>query len=133
MKTKSALLRSIGPLLLSLLALVALPCSTARASQGQCGDVNFSPEYVSGTQIRVVLEVGNGCVIYVTTSVDNPSFPDPSRSGVTPISPTFTVSSGASLYVPFGHTMYFKAFAYKALWTQSVNLGYWEQHNPEDP
>lgn len=131
MKTQSALLRSTGALL-ALLAFVALPCATARASQGQCGDVEFYPEYGPGIQIRVKLEVSpSSCVIYVTYSLDNPTFPDPSRSGTTPIPPTITVSSGASFNVPYGHTMYFKAFAYKSLWTQSVNLSYWEQHSPD--
>ena len=83
-------------------------------------------------QIYVVLEVEPpDCVIYVTTCIDNPSCPDPSRSGATPISPTFTVASGATIYVPYGHTLCMKAFAYKPLWTQSVHTTYFCQHNPE--
>ncbi len=130
MKTQSALLRSIGALFLPLLVLVALPCSTARASQGQCGDVEISPIFGPGSQISLLLEVEPpSCVIYVTTS-NNPSFPNPSRSGSTPISPTFTVPSGTTASVLYGTTLYVKAFAYKPLWTQSVNLSEADQHNP---
>ena len=132
MKTPSALLRPIGALLLALLVFVVLPSSTARASQGQCGDVDISVQYGGGNQICFVLEVEpSDCLIYVTTGIDNPSFPDPSRSGTTPIPPTFTVASGATICVPYGHTLCIKAFAYKALWTQSVHISYFCLHNPE--
>jgi hypothetical protein len=131
MKTQS-LLRSLGALLLALLVFVALPSPTAVASNGQCGDVEIYWEYGTGTQIYYELHVYNpsDCVIYVTTSINNPNFPNPSRSGTTPISPTFTVSHGSQIQIPYGFTMYIKAFAYKAGWTQSVNLSYEEQHNP---
>lgn len=130
MKTKSALLPSIGALL-ALLLFVALPCSTARASDGQCGDVDIYWEYGPGTQIFFELEVEpSDCVLYVTTSINNPSFADPSRSGATPISPTFTCASGSHIQIPYGYTLYVKAFAWKDRWTQSVNLSSDGQHNP---
>ncbi len=131
MKTKSALLRSTAALL-ALLVFIAFPSSTARASQGQCGDVDINVGYGSPGQMYFALEVSpSDCVIYVTTSLNNPIFPDPSRSGTTPISPTFTVSSGAQIYIPYYYTRYIKAFAYKSLWTQSVNLSFAGQHNPD--
>jgi len=129
MKTKSAPLLSTG--VLALLVFIALPSPIARASQGQCPDVDIHWEYGGGNQICVVLEVGNGCDISVTTSLDNPSFPDPSRSGATPIPPTIKVSSGATICIPYGHTLCVKAFGYKPLWTQSVNLTSECFHNPD--
>lgn len=129
MKTPSALLRSIGALLLALLVFVALPSSML--AKLQCSDVDISWEYGGVNQIYYVLEVTpSDCLIYVTNSVDNPSFPDPSRSGTTPIYPTFAVSSGATIYIPYVHTMYIKAFGYKPTWLQSQNISYFEQHNP---
>ena len=129
MKTKSALLPSIGALL-ALLLFVALPSSTARASQGQCGDVDIYWVYAGGNQIYFEVEVGDGCDIYVTTSINNPNFPWPSRSGATPISPTVKVASESRFYIPYNSTMYIRAFAYKPAWTQSVNTTSDEQHNP---
>jgi hypothetical protein len=130
MKTKSALIHSAGALLV-LLVFIALPSSPARASQGQCGDVDIYWEYGGMNQIFFELEVEpSDCVLYVTTTIDNPNIVDPSRSGATPISPTFTCSSGSTFYIPYGHTMRIKAFAWKANWTQSVNISSDEQHNP---
>lgn len=129
MKTKSALLPSIGAFL-ALLLLVALPTPTARASQGQCDDVDIEWYYGGRNQIYFEVEVGDGCDIYLTTSINNPSFPDPSRYGYEPVYPTIKVSSGSTFYIPYGSTMYMKAFAFKPNWTQSVNLSYAEQHNP---
>lgn len=130
MKTKSALLPSIGALL-ALLVFIALPHPTARASDGQCGDVEIYWEYGPGTQIYYELTVlPSDCLIYVTTTIDNASIPDPSRSGPTPISPTTTCASGSHIQIPYGHTMYIKAFAWKNRWTQSVNISSDEQHNP---
>ena len=80
MKTQSALLRSLGALL-ALLVFIALASPTARASQGQCPDVEIS-SYSGGAYY--VLEVGNGCYIYLTTS-NMPGFPDPSRYGADPV------------------------------------------------
>jgi len=133
MKTKSALLRSTG-VLLALLVYIALASLSARASQGQCGAVDIQPHYGGGGLLYLELTASpSSCDIYATTSIDNPSFPDPSRSGASPIPPTIKVASGSRFYVPFGHTMCIKAFAYKPLWTQSVNLSSACQHNPEDP
>jgi len=129
MKTRSARLHSLC-ILLALLVFIVVPCSTARA-KWQCSDVDISWEYGGGNQIYYVLEVTpSDCTIFVTTSIDNPSFPDPSRSGPTPIYPTFTVSSGSTIYIPYGHTMYIKAFGWKAFWAQSPNISAFEQHNP---
>jgi hypothetical protein len=128
MTTKSALLPSIGALL-ALLLFVALP-SPARANLGQCPDVDIEWYYGGGNQIYFELVVGDGCDIYVTNSVNNPNFAYPSRSGATPISPTIKVASGSTFYVPYGSTMYIRAFAFKPLWSQSVNLSEAEQHNP---
>ncbi len=128
MKRKSTLLPSIGAFL-ALLLLVALPSPTARASQGQCPDVDIGIYYGGSNQIYFQLTVGNGCDIYVTNST-NPSFPYPSRSGPDPVSPTLKVASGSTFYIPYGYTMYIRAFAYKPLWTQSVNLSEADQHNP---
>jgi hypothetical protein len=129
MKTRSALLPSIGALL-ALLLFVALPTPSAHASQGQCPDVDISWYYAGGNQIYFEVEVGSGCDIYVTNSVDNPNFAWPSRSGATPIYPTIKVASGSTFYIPYGHTMYIRAFAWKPAWTQSVNITTDEQHNP---
>ena len=129
MKTKSALLPSIGALL-ALLVFVALPSSTARAAQGQCPDVDIYWVYAGGNQIYFEVEVGSGCDIYVTNSINNPNFAYPSRSGATPIYPTIKVASGSTFYIPYGSTMYIRAFAFKPLWAQSVNLSSDEQHNP---
>jgi len=131
MKTRIALLPSIGALL-ALLLFVALPSPTARATLGQCPDVDIYWEYGPGTQIFFEVEVGSGCDIYVTTSINNPSFPDPSRSGATPISPTIKVASGSTFQIPYGSTMYIKAFAFKPLWSQSLNLSYDSQSNPNN-
>jgi hypothetical protein len=130
MKTKSALLRSTVALL-ALLVFIALPISSARASDGQCGDVDISWEYAGMNQIYFELTVEpSDCVLYVTTTIDDPTFDDPSRSGATPNYPTFTCASGSTFYIPYGHTRYIKAFAWKSRWTQSVNLSSDEQHNP---
>ena len=129
MKTKPVLIRSTFALL-ALVVFVAFPSSTARAAQGQCADVDIYWEYGPGTQIFFEVEVGDGCDIYVTTSIDNPSFADPSRSGGTPISPTVKVASESTFQIPYGHTLYIKAFAWKPLWGQSVNLSSDGQHNP---
>jgi len=128
MKTKSVLLPSIGAFL-ALLVFVALPSPTAHASQGQCPDVDISWYYGGGTIIYFEVEVGNGCDIYVTTGVDT-SPVDPSRSGATAVYPTIKVASGATFGVPYQHTLYIKAFAFKPLWTQSVNLSEADVHNP---
>jgi len=80
-------------------------------------------------QIYLELEAGNGCDIYVTTAIDSEPV-NPSRSGATPISPTMKVASGATFYVPYGHTLCIKAFCYKPLWTQSVNTIYFCLSNP---
>ena len=130
MKTRSARLHSLC-ILLALLVFIVVPCSTARA-KWQCSDVDISWEYGGGNQIYYVLEVTpSDCTIFVTTSIDNPSFPDPSRSGATPIPPTIKVSSGATICIPYGHTLCVKAFGYKPLWTQSVNLTSECFHNPD--
>jgi len=135
MKTKSAFIPSIGAVL-ALLLFVALPSPTARAVQGQCPDVDIYWEYGPGTQLFFEVEVGSGCDIYVTTSINNPSFPDPSRNiplhPADPVSPTVKVASGSTFQIPFGSTMYIKAFAFKPLWAQSVNLSYDEQSNPNN-
>lgn len=131
MKTKSPLLPSIGASLALLLSF-ALPTPAADAAQGQCADVDIYWEYGPGTQIFFEVEVGDGCDIYVTTSINNPTFPDPSRSGGTPIYPTIKVASGSTFQIPYGSTMYIKAFAWKPLWAQSVNLSSDEQHNPNE-
>jgi hypothetical protein len=128
MKTRSALLPSIGALL-ALLLFVALPSPTVRAAQGQCGDVDISWYYAGGNLIYFEVEVGDGCDIYVTTSIDSAA-PTPSRSGATPISPTLKVPTETTFYIPYGHTMYIKAFAWKPLWGQSVNISEADQHNP---
>ncbi len=83
-----------------------------------------------GTQIYFELEVGSGCDIYVTSSIDNPTFAWPSRYGYAPVYPTIKVSDGATFQIPYGHTMYIRAFSYKPNWTQSVNISEGEQHNP---
>jgi hypothetical protein len=130
MKTKSSLVPSIS-VLLALLVFIALPLSNARAAVGQCGDVDISWEYGPYPQIYFELTVSpSDCVIYVTTSIDNPSFPNPSRTGAAPNSPTFTCASGSEFQIPYGHTMYIKAFAWKPTFAQSVNLSSDEQHNP---
>jgi len=131
MKTRFSLLRSIGALLLALLVFVALPSSTARASLGQCGDVEIYWVYAGSNQIYFDLDVEpSDCVIYLTTTINNPTIVDPSRSGATPISPTSTCASGSHIYIPYGTTMRIKAFAWKSGWTQSANITFAEQHNP---
>ena len=121
---------SIG-VLLALLASVAFPSSSAQASQGQCGDVSIGWEYGVGNDIYYELTVApSDCVIYVTTNLDTGYPVDPSRNGATPISPTYTVPNGAEIHIPYGHTMYIKAFAWKLNWTQSVHITSDEQHNP---
>jgi len=129
MKTKSVLLPSIGAFL-ALLVFVALPSPTARASQGQCPDVDIYWTYGGFHQIYFTVEVGSGCDIYVTTGIDTVPV-DPSRSGATPVSPTVKVASGSTFYIPYGHTMCIKAFGYKPLWTQSVNITSDCQSNPD--
>jgi hypothetical protein len=129
MKTKYALLPSTG-VLLALLMFIALPRPTAHA-KWQCGDVDISWQYGGGNDIYYVLTVSpSDCTLYVTTTIDNPSIPEPSRSGATPIPPTFTCASGSTIHIPYGHTMFIKAFAWKPAWLQSVNTTSDEQHNP---
>jgi len=131
MKTKSVLLPSIGAFL-ALLLFVALPSPTARASQGQCPDVEISVHSPSYHQMHFQVTEGSGCDIYVTFAVDTVPV-DPSRSGTTPISPTLKVVSGSTFGIPYGHTGYIKAFGYKAAWTQSVSLSEADQTNPINP
>ena len=121
MKTRSPLLTSIGAL--ALFVLVAFPNSPARASQGQCGDVEIEVYYDPVVILELTVEPED-CVIYYTTALDVSSVVDPSRSGVTPISPTMTCSNGQTFNIPYGHTRKLKAFAYKPLWTQSVNISH---------
>lgn len=127
MKTKSPLLTSIGAL--ALFVLVAFPSSFARASQGQCGDVEIEPYWPAGAYLELTVEPDD-CVIYYTTTLDNPNIVDPSRYGNDPVYPTLTGDSGTTLTVPYGHIRRVKAFAYKPLWTQSVHITYAELRFP---
>jgi len=121
MKTKSPLLTSIGAL--ALFVLVVFPNSSARASQGQCGDVEIEVYYDPVVYLEVSV-YPEDCVIYYTFVLDNASIVDPSRSGDTPISPTMTCYHGQTFHTTYGHTMKLRAFAYKPLWTQSVNISH---------
>lgn len=125
---------SIG-VLLALLVFVALPSSSARASQGQCGDVSISWEYGGPNDIYYELSVSpSTCTIYVTTTLNNPTIVDPTWNFMTgvPISPTFTVANGAEIHIPLNSTMYIKARAWQSRWTQSVNISKDDQHNPNN-
>jgi hypothetical protein len=129
MKTKSALLRSIG-VLLALLVFVAFPSSPARANCGQCDDVEFGLSYGSGTQlfIELICEYPTGADIYLTTNGNDPIInPDG-----TPGASTLKVPSGTKLPVPYNTTVHVKAIADKGYcWYQSINITEIYQHNPD--
>jgi hypothetical protein len=127
MKTKSPLLTSIGAL--ALFVLVAFPSSSARASQGQCGDVDFEPYYFPWVILELTVEPED-CVIYYTTTLDDPNIVDPSRSGATPIAPTLTCPSSTTFSTPSGKIRRMKAFAWKPGWAQSVNITFTQVHYP---
>jgi len=119
MKTKSPLLTSLGAL--ALFVLVAFPNSPARASEGQCGDVDIEVYYETIVFLEVTV-YPDDCLIYYTTALDVSSIVNPSRYGYDPVPPTQTCASSTIFNIPSGHSRRLKAFAYKPGWTQSVHI-----------
>jgi len=128
MKTKSALLRSIGALV-ALLMFVAFPGSPAWANCGQCDDVEFGLSgYGTLLFVEVICEHPTGADIYFTTNGNNPIInPDG-----TPGASTLKVASGTNIPVDYGTTLHVKAIADKgSCWYQSINITEIYQHNPD--
>ena len=106
MKTKSALLRSIGAL--ALFILIAFPSSSALAA-GHCADPDIWYEYDAGpTGVRVLMYSAPpvGATIFYTLNGQNPT-----HTGSSP-GPNTMIFYGP-VYVPYEQWMHFRALAWK--------------------
>ena len=105
MKTKSALLRSLGAL--ALFVLVAFPSSSALAT-GPCADPDIYYEYEGPTGIRVYMYSAppHGATVFFTLNWSNPT-----HTGATPGANTMIYYGPIS--VPSNSWMHFKALAWK--------------------
>lgn len=132
MKTRSALLHSLGAL--ALLVLAAFPSSSALASPG-CGDPDVYYEYGGPTGLQVEMETdtpipctpcsGNFTpIIFYTTNGQNPT-----HTGSTP-------GSGTMIYygpipIPLYQWRYFRAITYKGCCSyQDSGVTYFDISNP---
>jgi|GEM_PF-6158929 len=130
MKTKSALVRSIG-VLLALLVFVSLP-SSVLADNGPCDDVYFELYYGIGHDLALEVSVDNptGATIFYTVTFNTYNNYTPTHSGTTPGPHTSYFASGSKIHIPYGSTMYINAIAWKSTWSDSVDVSSAEQPNP---
>lgn len=128
MKTKSPLLIAIGAL--ALFVLVALPTSSARATE--CDDVYFELYYGVGNDIALEVSVDNptGATIFYTMTFNQPNNYTPTHSGTTCGAHTSKFASGSKIHIPYGSTIYISAIAWKSGWDDSPDVSSEEQHNP---
>jgi hypothetical protein len=132
MKTKSAVVRSIGALL-ALLVFVSLPTSLLAV----CNTADPTCELYYGTGHNLFLELETACpanaTIFFISSIDQPipgnSYP--CHNGPTPCSGTSTVASGTKVSIPYGHTLYIRMLAWRS---DSGDSGIvdCDQHNPNE-
>jgi hypothetical protein len=131
MKTKSALLRSIG-VLMALLVFVALPNSVLA---NPCGGPPHDPycELYYGTGTNLFLELGTDCptgaTIFYTRTTNQPNYVDPTHSGTTPGYLTYSCPIGTKIPIPYGSTIYIRALAWRVEFGDS-GVTACDQHNP---
>jgi hypothetical protein len=129
MKTKSAVVRSIG-VLVALLVFVSLPTSLLAvcypAHDPQCG-LYYGPPKV------LYLELETDCpanaTIFYTMTINQPNNTDPCHNGATPCSGTYSCPNGTLISIPYGSTIYIRALAWRS---DTVDSGVTacDQHNP---
>lgn len=127
MKTKSALLRSIG-VLLALLVFVSLP-TYVLAICGICDDVSLELYYGTGRNLYIEVECPNptGADIYFTTNGVTPTHDGDGNPGPS----TLKVASGTLVPIAYGTTIHILAIADKGYcWLDSENVSEIYQHNP---
>ncbi len=138
MKTRPALIRSLG-VLLALLVFAALPNSVL----GELCDPAFTPycelEYGHGTLLY--LEIGTDCptaaTIFYTITYNQPNTNDPCHLSNSPTVctntgyTTFSASNHSYIGVPYGQTVYIRMIAWKLNMGDS-DLETCEQHNPNN-
>jgi hypothetical protein len=131
MNTKSPLVRSIG-VLLALLVFVSLP-TTLLAICGYADEVYCELYYGTGTNLSLELGADNpsGLTIYYTSGIDHPPTVDPTYNGITgaPGPGTSTCAPGTKIPIPYGHTLYIRALAWKYCWPPA-SITSCDQHNP---
>ena len=127
MKTKTALLRSLG-VLLALLVFTALPNSVL-ATCSPCHDPTFTVIPGSGNQLFVQIDCDcppGATIFYRLNSGSNPT-----HTGATPTGGTFSGTSGMQVWIPYGYTVCIRALAWKEGSADS-NVVVTCQHNPEN-
>jgi hypothetical protein len=129
MKTRSAVVRSIG-VLLALLVFVSLPSSVL--ADITCSDVTIELYYGTGTDLALELECDNptGALIFYTVTFNTPNNYTPTHSGTTTGPHTSYFASGSKIHIPYGQTIFINAIAWKSGWADSENVSSAEQHNP---
>jgi hypothetical protein len=131
MKTKSALVRSIG-VLLALLVFVSLPTSLLAL----CSTHDPVCKLYYGIGHNLFLELETDCppsdvTIFYISSEDQP-IPDnsnPCHSGATPCTGTSWVANGTKVSIPYGHTLYIRMLAWRSD-TGDSGIVDCDQHNP---
>jgi hypothetical protein len=119
MKTKTALLRSIG-VLMALLVFMALANSLLATPCDPCFDPTFDIIPGAGNQLKVKITSGcpSGATIYYTINGGTPTHSSPSAA------------NGVEISVPYGYTYCIRALAAFSGKTDS-GVSVICQHNPE--
>ena len=129
MKTRPALLRSIGVLMA--LLLVALPNSILATPCPGCCEPYCELYYGTGNNLYLELETEypSDATIFYTKTINQYNYDDPCHNGSTPCSGTYSCPNGTLIPVPYGSTIYIRALAYKSGLDDSPVTAC-EQHNP---
>jgi len=134
MKTKSAVVRSIG-VLLALLVFIALPspllaevCGTCY--EPQCG-LYYGPPKVLYLELET--ECPSAATIFYTKTINTPNNTAPCHNGpdACPGSGTYSCPNGTLISIPYGSTIYIQALAYKSGLNDS-GVTACDQHNPNN-
>lgn len=114
MKTKSALLRSIG-VLLALLVFAALPNSVLGELCDPAHDPYCEVVYGHGTTLylKLITDCPTAATIFYTRTFNTPNTVDPTHSGATPGYLTYSVPNGTLIPIPYGSTIYIRMLAWK--------------------
>lgn len=116
---------------MALLVFVALPSSVLANPCGTPCDPYCELYYGTGTNLFLELETESpaNAIIFYTKTFNQPNTVDPTHTGSTPNSGTFSCANGTLIPIPYGSTMYIRAIAWRSdLGDSGVTAC--DQHNP---
>lgn len=132
MKTRPALLRSIG-VFLALLVFIALPNSVL----GELCDPAYDPycELVYSPGNNYYLKLKTDCptaaTIFFTKTVNTPNTVDPTHTGATPGYLTYSVPNGTLIAIQYASSVHIRMLAWKLNMGDSKIVDY-EYNGPEN-